>query len=196
VSLGAKATHDIVMAFGRQIEDRIALTKTPGWHDNAVRLISGLSHNYRDVIRIPEGIRTVEGPKPGERAPGAVLRRVPKRWLYDLLRHPGFTLLAALGRDSRDDLETTRSVVRRIDELYPGKVLVRIVSSEPPPGFHFDHWAPDETGEFKSAYSLGSEGRLILIRPDMYIGLNCDISDRDKLIPYLSQWFHANGGAC
>jgi NADPH-dependent dioxygenase len=188
ITLGAKSTHEIVMAFGKGLEDRISITRAPDWQDTTIRLISGLSHNYRDTVRLPEGVSTAAGPKPGERAPDGLLVREPRKRVFDLYRHPHFTLLLVPGVDAVRDLETARSLVNQLQETYPGQVVPRLISREQPSGFDIDGWVADETGEFESAYATGAEGRLILVRPDMYIGLNAPLSDARYVAPYLSQW--------
>ncbi len=65
ISEGAMATHEIVMGFGVEPEDRLHLTKVPGWEERTVNLVSGLSHTYRDVVRLPEGLSAVAGPEAG-----------------------------------------------------------------------------------------------------------------------------------
>jgi hypothetical protein len=189
VTMGAKATHDIVMAFGKNLEDRIALTQTTEWHDSAVRLISGLSHNYCDAVAVPDGLRPVGGPRAGERAPDAVLRHEPQRRVYDLLRHPRFTLLVVPGNDLAADASAGAELVDTLERRYPGRVLARLISPQPHPAFDFDHWASDENGAFRAAYSLNGEGRLVLIRPDLYVDLNCDVADAAAVIPHLGRWF-------
>lgn len=191
VTLGAKATHDIVMAFGKNLGDRIALTRTPEWHDNAVRLISGLAHNYRDVVEVPGGLRPVGGPQAGERPPDAVLRQEPQRRIYDLLRHPRFTLLVLPGHDHAGDASAGAELVDAIERRYPGQVLAQLISPQPHPAFDFDHWVSDESGEFRAAYGLNGEGRLVLIRPDLYVDLNCDMADVGAVLPHLGRWFTA-----
>jgi hypothetical protein len=59
-------------------------------------------------------------------------------------------------------------------------------------GFDFDHRSPDETGEITDRYEIGAESRLILIRPDLYVGVSCVLTDAPLIAEYLDQWFLAS----
>ncbi|KKA25700.1 Pentachlorophenol monooxygenase [Rasamsonia emersonii CBS 393.64] len=69
ISKGAMATHEIVMGFGIPPEERLHLTQESDWEWRTINLVSGLSHNYRDVVNVPVGLTPVPGPQAGERAP-------------------------------------------------------------------------------------------------------------------------------
>jgi 2-polyprenyl-6-methoxyphenol hydroxylase-like FAD-dependent oxidoreductase len=189
ISAGAKATHDIVMAFGTGLEDRIKITQQPQWQDNSIRLISGLAHNYRDAVRVPHGLAPVPGPAPGDRAPDALLTGEPRRRVFDLLRHPGFTLLASPGDGEQGQLAVIGKAFNEIRDRFPGLVATRLVSQEPATGFDFDCSVLDTAGEFADQYSIGREGRLVLVRPDMYVGLSVAMDDAGRLAEYLDYWY-------
>jgi NADPH-dependent dioxygenase len=194
ISAGAKATHDIVMAFGTGLEDRIKITQQPEWQDNSIRLISGLSHNYREAVRTPPGLTPVPGPAPGERAPDALLTAEPRKRLFDLFRHPGFTLLASPGDGDRGQLSVIGQVFNEIRSRFPGLVATRLISPAPAAGFDFDCNSLDTEGEFARRYEIGAAGRLVLVRPDMYIGLSTTLEDAGRLPEYLGYWYRA--GVC
>ena len=189
ISAGAKATHDIVMAFGTGLEDRIKITQQPQWQDNSIRLISGLAHNYRDAVRVPHGLAPVPGPAPGDRAPDALLTGEPRRRVFDLLRHPGFTLLASPGDGEQGQLAVIGKAFNEIRDRFPGLVATRLISQEPATGFDFDCSVPDTAGEFAGRYSIGGDGRLVLVRPDMYVGLSVAMDDAGRLAEYLDYWY-------
>ena len=48
---------------------------------------------------------------------------------------------------------------------------------------------PDETGEIRERYEIGEEGRFVLVRPDLYIGLSVLPEDGMSIATYLEQWF-------
>lgn len=184
-------THETVMGFGIPPEERFPMTQVPDWEHNSIRLVSGLSHNYLGVVWEPAGVQAVSGPKPGERAPDAQLVLDPKKRLYDLTRHPGFTLLAV---PCSADGEATIAVAKRVrDELaqrHPGRVRSFLIGDGgDETGFDFDHRTPDETGEIRERWELGDEGRIIVVRSDLYVGLNLAIDDGDRVIDYLDTWF-------
>ncbi|HEY1703918.1 MAG TPA: FAD-dependent monooxygenase [Trebonia sp.] len=189
ISAGAKATHDIVMAFGTGLADRIAITRQPEWQDNSVRLISGLAHNYRDAVRVPPGLAAVPGPAAGERAPDALLTPEPGKRLFDLLRHPRFTLLASPGDGKSGQADIIAKVFADLTSRFPGKVACRLITSRPAAGFDIDSNPVETTGEFPARYEIGAEGRLVLVRPDMYVGLNAALGDAARLPEYLGYWY-------
>jgi NADPH-dependent dioxygenase len=177
------------MAFGTGLEDRIKITQQPQWQDNSIRLISGLAHNYRDAVRVPHGLAPVPGPAPGDRAPDALLTGEPRRRVFDLLRHPGFTLLASPGDSEQGQLAVIGKAFNEIRDRFPGLVATRLISQEPATGFDFDCSVPDTAGEFADQYSIGREGRLVLVRPDMYVGLSVAMDDAGRLAEYLDYWY-------
>lgn len=212
ISEGAMATHEIVMGFGVEPEERLHYTQEPGWEERTIRLVSGLSHNYRDVVDVPAGLRPLAGPRAGERAPDALLLREPRKRVYDVLRHPGFTLLIVPGADADAQISLGRQVRDELDRRFPGRVsscLIRDArqtqAAHPDPdravlarnlgadradtGFDFDHAVPDETGEILERYGVGAEGRLILVRPDLYVGMVCTPEEWRAVPDYLAQWF-------
>lgn len=190
ITAGAKSTHDIVMAFGKGIEDRIAITRQPEWQDNAVRLIAGLAHNYRGTVSVPSGLTPVPGPQAGDRAPDAQLASEPRRRLYDLLRHCGFTALFIPGHNADTDIATAHRVAERLHAAHGPLVRSILVADRQAPAFDVDHWAPDQNGELARAYELsGIDGRAVLVRPDIYVGMNCRLDEADRLIEYVCQWF-------
>lgn len=192
VTEGALATHHIVMGFGVEPEDRLHLTKEPGWEERTIKLVSGLSHNYCDVTVLPEGLTPVSGPKPGERAPDALLVREPKRRLYDALRRPQFTVLVAPGTANPDNvIDIGTSVRDKLNKLYPRQVSTYLISRQREQRFDIDHETVDELDEFETRYDIPAEGRLIVIRPDLYVGMACIPGEWEKLITYLSQWYGA-----
>jgi hypothetical protein len=188
ITAGAKATHDIVMAFGTGLEDRIKITQQPEWQDNSVRLISGLSHNYRDAVDIPPGLTPVPGPAPGERAPDALLTAEPRKRVFDLLRHPRFTLLASPGDGTAGQTGVIGKLFDELDDRFPGMVTSRLISRSRVEGFDIDCNVTDTTGEFAQRYEISGDGRLVLVRPDMYVGLSAALCDAGRLLDYLAQW--------
>lgn len=191
VTAGAMATHEIVMGFGVEPEERFHLTQEPGWEENTTRLVSGLSHNYRDVVTVPKGIAPTPGPQPGERAPDATLMIDPLKRLYDLCRHPGFSLIAVTGagQDEKETATVAAKVREALEARHPGMVRSYLITDGgDETGFDFDHRSADMTGEITERYEIGSESRLILIRPDLYVGVNTTLRDASRVVDYLDQW--------
>lgn len=213
ITEGAMATHEIVMGFGIEPEERYHYTREEGWEARTIALVSGLSHNYRDVSVVPHLLHPVAGPRAGERAPDALLVREPKKRLYDVFRHPRFTLLVVPGADGESHLAIGRRLRDELDRRYPGQVLACLIpgvaehiAEHPDPdrstkatglsagrgddlGFDFDHRVVDETGEILQRYGIGAEGRLVLVRPDLYVGMSCVPEEGAAILGYLEQWF-------
>ncbi|MBF1803676.1 FAD-dependent monooxygenase [Alloalcanivorax profundimaris] len=195
ISEGAMATHEIVMGFGVEPEDRLHLTKVPGWEERTVNLVSGLSHTYRDVVRLPEGLSAVAGPEAGDRAPDAKLLREPRKRVYDLCRHPGFTVLAIPGKAREQDLASFSRLSQELEAKFGASVSVFLIAEDERAGFDMDHCCADETGEVLERYGIGDEGRLVVIRPDLFIGLTCLPKDGNLIGEYMEQWFPARAKA-
>ncbi len=192
ITAGAKATHEIVMAFGKGLGDRIAITRTPGWQEQTIRVISGLAHNYRGVVETPEGASAVDGPQAGDRAPDAELVREPRKRVFDLFRHPRFTLLAFPGAGGASE---AKAACDAIEVRHPDRVQACLIAPSATSGFDADHWAPDAAGEARRAYGVGaSEGRLVLVRPDLYVAANCGPADGPRLAPFLDRWLRPAAG--
>ncbi|MDF2640554.1 MAG: Pentachlorophenol monooxygenase [Novosphingobium lindaniclasticum] len=189
ISEGAMATHEIVMGFGIEPQDRLHYTREPGWEAKTINLVSGLSHNYVAVTQSPDGITAVAGPNPGERAPDALLVREPQKRVYDVLRHPQFTLLVIPGKDEERHVALGRAIRDELDRRFPGQVAGCLISGRSDGGFDFDHLVPDETGEVRERYQVGDEGRILLIRPDLYLGAACLPEEGASISEYLEQWF-------
>ena len=193
ISQGAMATHHIVMGFGEEPAERYALTQVPGWEARTIRLVSGLAHNYCAVAQLPTGLTPVDGPQAGERAPDALLVKEPKKRAYDVFRHPGFTLLVVPGADAARHIALGRQLRDALDARYPGKVASCLISDAADTGFDFDHQVPDESGELAERYAIGAEGRFVLVRPDLYVGMTC-LPEQGALIAHcLAQWFAPQG---
>jgi hypothetical protein len=77
-----------------------------------------------------------------------------------------------------------------LDSRFPRQVACRMITSEPAAGFDLDRNPVETTGEFAARYAIGPEGRLVLIRPDMYVGLNLALADAARLPEYLGSWYH------
>ena len=192
VTEGAMSTHEIVMGFGIPVAERYPLTQEPGWEEHSIHLVSGLSHHYRDVAETPDGLTPLDGPRPGERAPDALLALEPQKRLYDVCRHPWFTVVAVTGT-GQDEAETIAAAGRARAELerrHPGRArFVLITDGGDETGFDFDHRSTDETGELAERYAVGSASRLIVVRPDLFVGVQVALGDANRVADYLDQWF-------
>ncbi|KAI0802181.1 pentachlorophenol monooxygenase [Xylaria sp. FL0064] len=197
ISAGAAATHKIVMGFGIEPADRLALTQVPNWEENTVFLVSGLSHNYVETVTplLPLMYQNnpVPGPRPGARAPDALLTVSPQRHVYDIYRRPQFTLLVV--PDLSPDRKAAQAVRVRdaITQHFSDHVCVYLISDRREEEFGFDNQSLNEVGEHKDRYGIEKdgqgEGRLVLVRPDLYIALACELPRWEGILEYLAGWF-------
>ncbi|KAI1629730.1 pentachlorophenol monooxygenase [Exophiala viscosa] len=201
ISHGAMATHHIVMGFGEEPGDRYHLTQVPNWEDTTIKLVSGLSHNYCKVVRVPDGLRPTKGPRAGERAPDALLTKSPLRHLYDIFRRPQFTLLVCPSKLRKNEHLAHAVTIRdTLEKRFPNCVCIYLISDKREAEFDFDHQSNDETGEFLERYEIdqNDDGRLVLVRPDLYVAMSCCMSEWEAVSEYLEQWYVpvvANGDA-
>ncbi|TGJ80756.1 hypothetical protein E0Z10_g8008 [Xylaria hypoxylon] len=200
ISAGAAATHKIVMGFGIEPTDRLVFTQVPNWEENTVFRVSGLSHNYTDVVTpaLPLAIQNnpVPGPKPGSRAPDALLTVSPQCHVYDIFRRPQFTLLIVPDTSPERkpaQIALADHIRKAITSHFPGHVSMHLISDQREGEFDFDHQSVDQVGEFRDRYGIEKdgegEGRLVLVRPDLYIGLACKLPLWEGVVEYLAGWF-------
>ena len=189
ISKGAQENHDIVMGFGVDLDKRLAMTKVPNWERDTIYLVSGLAHNYRDVVSTPSGLTQVRGPCPGERALDVLLLKSPQRYLYDICRRPRFILLVVPGEDEDEHIQLATQVRDSMEKQFGDHVNTILISNRRDTGFGVDYRFRFEERELFEKYEIGSEGRLIIIRPDLYIGMTCIPEEWKATLEYMSQWF-------
>tara|TARA_B100001123_G_scaffold326321_1_gene366995 strand:- start:103 stop:1710 length:1608 start_codon:yes stop_codon:yes gene_type:complete len=180
---GSSAIHEIILSHGSGLEDRMALTQTDGWNDNAVSRISGLSYNYTNTIDLPDGCNTNTSPAIGERVPDVVVSSYVR--LHQLFAHTRFTLLAILDRIDGLQLDVATEVYQLIQNNFPGVIRMELIAPgipQPWPGL-----LPIEDRKALVATALNATpgGELILVRPDVYVGCRCTLESFSVLIEFL-----------
>jgi hypothetical protein len=114
-----------------------------------VNYCSGVAYTYKDYVQKPATLTELNGPAVGDRAPDIDFEHGGA--LFDRLRHDYFTLLAMPGVHDNssviDRLQRRFSPVLAVETLPKSEALAR-------------RYGP-------------SDGRLILVRPDGYIGFKC-----------------------
>ena len=183
---GSSSIHEIIMAHGGGIKDRMALTQTQNWNDNAVARISGLSYNYRGLIALPDGTSTRWEPAIGDRVPDVIISQHLR--LHQLFSHPHFTLLAVLGQAEGSQLDAAAEALAAVQETYAGCMKFELIAPAVPhpwPGL-----LPIEDTERKVARALqvSSGGEFVLVRPDVYIGFRCTIDQYGLLDQFLASF--------
>lgn len=167
---GTDAMHDIIMAHGQGMEDRLKLTQAKGWHESTVMRISGLSHNYCETMSLPPELRLSNGVLPGTRAPDAKIEG--DRRLFDLLRHPRISFLIV--RDGDSERDETSEVAKSLSESFGSNASIDIV-----------------TGAecFTARYGSYDKPHIYVIRPDGYVYCHCFLEDVDLLTNHMNEWF-------
>jgi hypothetical protein len=155
-------------------------------------LVSGDGRNHlaRTVRALvdPSG-----GPTAGDRAPDVALGGSNEDRLYDLLRHPGHTLLAFAGeRPKAEDLRRAAEVVAGVAEGRYGD-LVRAYAvvtggGATPERIGAEALLRDPEGVAHARYGMREAG-LCLIRPDRYVALRSQNLDAEGLHRYLGRVF-------
>lgn len=167
---GTDAMHDIIMAHGRGMEERMALTESADWQVATTELIAGVSYTYRDFIETPPGLASMpDGPAAGDRAPDADLP--DGRTVYELFRHTGLTLL--LMPADAGETRHAEAIKARVADRFGAIVHSHRLGGE------------GELTALAPAYGSDGAGRLYLVRPDGYIAFRSRLSEADKLFAHL-----------
>jgi 2-polyprenyl-6-methoxyphenol hydroxylase-like FAD-dependent oxidoreductase len=145
----ASSLHDIFMTHGKDIAQRRQTMFEPGYTEKVVNYCSGVAYTYRDYVQKPAALTELDGPAIGDRAPDIDFEQGGT--LFDRLRHEYFTLLAMPG--GRDLSPVIEPLKRRFPRVLDVETLPR--------------------SEALSNRYGSSDGRLILVRPDGYIGFKC-----------------------
>ena len=163
----ASSLHEIFMGHGKDIAERAQKIKDPDFLEAVVGRCSGISYTYRDQKqpRSPE-----QGPAIGDRAPDVDLANGGT--LFDLTRHASCTLLALPAREERQS-----ALQASVAPLVWRFASVLELRSVPP------------SAALAARYGASGDDRLLLIRPDGYVGFRGKASDVGALEARLREWF-------
>jgi 2-polyprenyl-6-methoxyphenol hydroxylase-like FAD-dependent oxidoreductase len=145
----ASSLHDIFMTHGKDIAQRTRTMFDAEYAEKVVNYCSGVAYTYKDYVQKPAALTELDGPAVGDRAPDIDFEECGT--LFDRLRHEYFTVLAMPG--DRDRSPVVEQLQRRFS---------RVLAVETLP-----------TSEALAKRYGRSDGRLILIRPDGYVGFKC-----------------------
>jgi len=159
----ASSLHDIFMTHGKDIASRTKTMFDPGYTEKVVNTCSGVAYTYRDYIPKTEGLTDISGPAIGDRAPDIDFERGGT--LFDRLRNVYFTLLV-MPREG-DSSSFIDGLQRRFSPLLAVETLPR--------------------SEALSKRYGPCDGRLILVRPDGYIGFKCRADESNLLVETLER---------
>ncbi|HKY21370.1 MAG TPA: FAD-dependent monooxygenase [Vicinamibacterales bacterium] len=176
---GTHALHEIIMGHGQGLEDRIAKTAEPGWHDAATRRISGMSYNYRDQLAASADSGLL-GATAGDRAPDALLE--PRLRLYDMTRHPALSLVVAPANAA--EITAAQNLRDEVTRRWP---QVRVLTVYPAGSESLDRdTAVDSNGELAAQWGGNTTGWAALVRPDNYIHQRTALSDVSRMTTTLA----------
>ena len=145
----ASSLHDIFMTHGKDIAQRSCTMFDPGYTETVVNYCSGVAYTYRDYVQKRAALTELNGPAIGDRAPDIDFEQGGT--LFGRLRHEYFTLLA-LPDDGRPS-----PVIERLQRRFSPVLAVETLP---------------RSDALSKRYGP-SDGRLILVRPDGYIGFKC-----------------------
>jgi NADPH-dependent dioxygenase len=162
----ASSLHEIFMGHGKDIHERAKRMNDKEFLDKVVGRCSGIAYTYRDYVVPVEGLREQPGPAIGDRAPDVDLEGGGT--LFELTRHTGFTLLVLPGSTSaRGEAASAVDAIQRR--------FARLVRC---------HWLP-RSPALERLYGSTPESRLVLIRPDGYVGFRCMLGESARLAAHL-----------
>lgn len=171
---GTHAMHEILMGHGLGLEERASRTREPGWHDAATSRISGMSYNYREQLA-SNGDATLLGVNAGDRVPDAQLD--PRLRLFDVVRHPGLTLL--LAPRSEGEVAKTTALRTEVSQRWP-QVKVATILPEGSETLENNVFV-DSTGELAKNWGGNEGGWCAVLRPDNYIHQRTSLANSDAV---------------
>lgn len=179
---GTNYMHNIIMAHGAKMADRIELMEADDWNKRAVSQIAGISYTYRSEDDDSQGLRV------GDRAPDGMISG--SRRVYDLVPPDSYVLLMVLPDKPDSD------VIRRAGELestfsrrFKAKGVVCALVGEAD-GPH--DWMIRDEGDARSRYEVGDRGRAYLIRPDCHIAGCGELESADAFLEEQEAWLRRN----
>jgi 3-(3-hydroxy-phenyl)propionate hydroxylase len=137
------------------------------------------------------------GPVPGDRAPDAVLVRMPERRtarLFDVLQGPRWTLLLFAGAEPTPDaIERLERISAPLAGRYGTRLVIHLILCGDPPVPVHENWAADVLMDREryvhDKYGVDTSPCLYLIRPDWHIAFRGGIEHQRRLTAYLERVF-------
>jgi 3-(3-hydroxy-phenyl)propionate hydroxylase len=137
------------------------------------------------------------GPEAGDRAPDAVVVKMPDRKttrLFEILHGTRWTLLLLAGTEpTPTDIENLERISGALTAPYGTRVAVHLVLCDDPPVPVHENWAAqllmDREGYLHAKYGVDASPCLYLIRPDWHVAFRGGIEHHAKLTAYLQRIF-------
>jgi 2-polyprenyl-6-methoxyphenol hydroxylase-like FAD-dependent oxidoreductase len=163
----ASSLHEIFMGHGKDIAERAQKIKDPVFLEAVVGRCSGISYTYRDQTQPPSA---EPGPAVGDRAPDVDFGE--GRTLFDATRHASFTLLALPARAEGE--AALRASLAGVVKRFATVLELGVV----PP-----------SAALAARYGASNDDRLLLLRPDGYVGFRCKAGNVAALEAHLRESF-------
>ncbi len=168
---GTDQMHDIIMAHGRGMSERMALTETPNWQMSVTELVAGISYTYRDQTESSSAADDMEdGPCAGDRAPDVELALEHR--LFERFRHNGYTLILMPQVGVPSECNEASAIRDAVDANFGATISTFMASDE-------------DVAALGEIYGSDGAGRLYLVRPDGYIAFRARLGDAEALTSYL-----------
>jgi 2-polyprenyl-6-methoxyphenol hydroxylase-like FAD-dependent oxidoreductase len=174
--------HNLLMAHGTPIADRLAIIRDPGFIQRAVTGISGISTNHRHAVPVVPGMTPLDGLAAGDRAPEVSLTSQLR--LHELLRHPGYTLLVVQRRPGGSPLA---AAVAEAVRPYGDRIRVVVINPSDSGGAAPPCAVIAESEEVFDLYGVPDGDTLCLVLPDAHIGARCRGSELPDLLGMLEE---------
>ena len=157
------------------------LLRYAGMRKRMFRFISQLGIHYRGSPVVVEHGRWQGGPRAGERAPDASLRRGDEAvTLFEAVRGPEHHLLVFAGTAGNADSSG------ELAKTMPFACGVVIIGRDAEP--HHKYLA-DADGQAHKLYGIPANGGVYLIRPDGYVGARAPLTDASSVLARYASTF-------
>jgi hypothetical protein len=167
--------------------------------------LDGFQHKMRDTLAeinvaypksaLSEDHAGSNGPVAGDRAPDALLVRMPSRrteHLFDVLRGPRWTLLLFAGIEPKpDEIESLEKIGGSLAGRYGKRVEIHLILCGDPPVPVHENWASDvlmdRERQTHDKYGVDTAPCLYLIRPDWQVAFRGGLESAKNLSAYLER---------
>ncbi|MFF7941589.1 FAD-dependent monooxygenase [Nocardia gamkensis] len=176
-----KTLHDLLMAHGTPIAERLAIIREPGFVEQAVNGISGIGTTYRHTVSPVPGITPLGGLAAGDRAPDVAL--TSRQRLHALLHHPGHTLLV-FQRDAHS-ASAVKALESRVARRFGDRVRCTVITSPDQRAAAPDGAIVADSFAAHKLYGAEDTDTLCLLHPDGHIHALCEMPEQEALLTSL-----------
>ncbi|WP_181722887.1 FAD-dependent monooxygenase [Nocardia gipuzkoensis] len=173
--------HDLLMAHGTPIAERLAIIREPGFVEQAVNGISGIGTTYRHTVSAASGITSLGGLVAGDRAPDIAL--TSRQRLHALLHHPGHTLLV-FQRDAHS-ASALKALERQVARRFGDRVRCTVITSPDQRAAAPDGAIVADNFAAHKLYGAEDTDTLCLLHPDGHIHARCGLPEQEALLTAL-----------